>query len=247
MIGIVGGIGPLAGIDLYKRIITHTKAVVDQDHLPVLLASLPGEIVDRTTFLLGGIEENPAFGLAKVILLLENAGAKLIAIACNTAHAPAIFDPMLRFLKAKGSTAEIIHLIDITLAAIIAQQEVQNIGILSTSGAYKTRLYQNSLEAVGLTPILLPYERHNELVHTAIYEIKTAGEVVNNQVIVQLNTAIQELETMGAQAVILGCTEIGMIENLLDFRGLAVFNPNTIIAKALILKHSPGRLLTIDC
>lgn len=243
MIGIVGGIGPLAGVDLYKRMLDHTKAQADQDHLPVLLASLPGEIADRTTYLLGGTEENPALGIAKVIRLLENAGAKHIAIACNTAHAPAIFDPMMRLLKAQGSTAEIVHLIDITIQAILANAAaIQNIGLLSTSGTYKTKIYQNPLTAAGLSPILLPYNRHDELVHSAIYQIKQVGDAIGQSVINQLNTAIAELEAMGAQGVILGCTEIGMIENMLDFRSLTVFNPNTVMAKTLIEKHSPEKL-----
>jgi aspartate racemase len=238
MIGIVGGIGPLAGVDLYKRLVDHTNAKVDQEHLPVLLASLPGEIADRTTFLLGGTDINPALGIAKVIRLLENAGATFIAIACNTAHAPAIFDPMLQLLNEQGSKAEIVHLIHITIESITSHPAGFNhIGILSTSGTYKTRIYQSPLEMSGLTPVLLPFEQHDALIHQAIYQIKTSGESIPDSVIQQLNTAIQELQSLGAQAFILGCTEIGMIENRLNFNGMAVFNPNTIMAKTLIHKQ----------
>ncbi len=243
MIGIVGGIGPLAGADMYKQIVANTRAKADQDHLPVMLASLPGEIVDRMPFLLEGHGSNPAIGIAKVIQMLENAGADLIAIACNTAHSPAIFEPLLQILQAQGSNAEIINLIDITIQNILTHQvDAPCIGVLTTTGAYKVGLFQNALSYAGLTPIMLPYERHEALIHKAIFRIKVSGDVVEDQVVEQLNTAIQELEMMGAQSILLGCTEIGMIEKSLDFRGMAVFNPNTIMARALISKISPEKL-----
>lgn len=243
MIGIVGGIGPLAGADMYKQIVANTIAKADQDHLPVMLASLPGEIVDRMPFLLHGTGENPAIGIAKVIQMLENAGADLIAIACNTAHSPAIFEPLLQLLQTQGSNAEIINLIDVTVQDIIAHQGRSNrVGVLSTTGAYKVGLFQNALNSAGLTPQFLQYERHEALIHKAIFRIKVSGDVVEDQVVVQLNNAIQELEKMGAQSILLGCTEIGMIEKSLDFRGMAVFNPNTIMARALISIVSPEKL-----
>lgn len=243
MIGIVGGIGPLAGADLYKRLIEHTVARNDQDHLPVFLASLPGEIPDRTTFLLGKGDLNPAAGLAKVILMLENAGAHLIGIACNTAHAPSIFNPMIDFLQAVGSKTTIVNLIDETIQTILQTGSgIDKIGILSTTGTYLTGLYQTPLENAGLTPVLLPFDRHEQLVHDAIFQIKASADVIPDSVIFQLNTAIAELEALGAEGIILGCTEIGMIEKQLDFLGLTTFNPNTILARGLIGRVAPGKL-----
>lgn len=243
MIGIVGGIGPLAGVDLYKKIVENTEALVDQDHLPVLLASLPGEISDRTTFLLGGADENPAQGLAKVIRMLEQAGARQIAIACNTAHATPIFQPLLLMLESSGFSAEIINLIDVTIEEIMTHPgKPRRIGVLATSGTYQTRIYQDALEHAGLEPVMLPYERNASLVHEAIYQIKIWGQSVGLPIRTQLNTAARELRSLGAEAVILGCTELGMIENLLDLADLQVFNPNTIMARALIRKHSPHKL-----
>jgi len=243
MIGIVGGIGPMAGADLYKKIVENTMANSDQEHLPVLLASIPNEIVDRTEYLLGRISENPAPALAKVVLLLERAGSKHIGITCNTAHAPQIFDPLLSILKANGSQADIVNMIDETVLAIQSHQtKIQRIGLLSTSGAYQTGIYQNRMEAAGLTPILLDFEKHEALSQRAIYEIKAASTEIPQGSIDRLNTAIQMLKNLGAQAIVLGCTELGMIENRLDFGGLEVFNPNLILARALIERAFPEKL-----
>jgi aspartate racemase len=243
MIGIVGGIGPLAGADLFRKIIENTLAKSDQEHLPVLLASIPNEIADRTTYLLGKSTENPAPALAKIILMLENAGAKHIGIACNTAHAPEIFVPMQAILKEKGSQVEIINLIDETVRAIQSHPEkIQTVGLLTTSGAYKTKIYQNRLAAAGLTPMVLELDQQEALPQRAIYEIKAASTEIPQGPIDLLNAAIQILKNKGAQAIVLGCTEIGMIEDRLDADGLVVFNPNLILARNLIERSFPEKL-----
>ncbi|MBL7808588.1 MAG: aspartate/glutamate racemase family protein, partial [Saprospiraceae bacterium] len=144
MIGIVGGIGPMAGVDLYKQIVENTIAATDQEHLPVLLASLPNEITDRTSFLLGLTDKNPASALARVIMLLNNAGCTHVGIACNTAHAPQIYEPMVALLGIMGSRVELVHMIEEVIRQItLHPAQPQRIGILSTIGTYKTRIYQN--------------------------------------------------------------------------------------------------------
>lgn len=225
----------MAGADLYKKIVENTIAETDQEHLPVLLASIPNEIVDRTSFLLGKSTENPARAIAKIILLLENAGANHIGIACNTAHAPQIFEPMQEVLQEKGSQVRIVNMIDASVQAIQSHPtNIQRVGLLSTSGTYKTRIYQDRLEMAGLVPVLLDFEQHEALSQQAIYEIKAASTNIPQGPIDLLNTAIQHLKHLGAQAIILGCTELGMIEERLKFEGLAVFNPNLILARTLI-------------
>jgi len=243
MIGIVGGIGPMAGADLYKKIVENTIANTDQEHLPVLLASIPNEIADRTCFLLGKSTENPAPAIAKVILLLERAGVKHIGIACNTAHAPQIFDPMLAILKENSSQAEIVNMIDEVVRSIQSHPaKIQRVGLLSTSGTYKTGIYQKRLETAGLTPIVLDFELQESLPQRAIYEIKSASTNIPQVPIDLLNTAIRILKGQGAHAIVLGCTELGMIEERLDLQGLAVFNPNLILARTLIARTFPEKL-----
>jgi aspartate racemase len=243
MIGIVGGIGPLAGADLFRKIIENTLAKSDQEHLPVLLASIPNEIADRTSYLLGETIENPAAALAKIILMLENAGSKHIGIACNTAHAPEIFIPMQELLAQNGSQVKIVNMIEETVRAIQAYPEtIQRVGLLTTSGAYKTKIYQNRLAAAGLAPMVLELDQQEALPQRAIYEIKAASTEIPQGPIDLLNAAIQILKNKGAQAIILGCTEIGMIEDKLDADGLVVFNPNLILARKLIERSFPEKL-----
>lgn len=83
LIGIVGGVGPYAGVDLYRKILEQTKACKDQEHLPIAMLSLPGEICDRTAFILGETDINPAYAIVDILKKLEGVGAEVAAIACN--------------------------------------------------------------------------------------------------------------------------------------------------------------------
>ena len=243
MIGIVGGIGPMAGADLYKKIVENTIAQTDQEHLPVLLASIPNEITDRTAFLLGKTNINPAPAIAKIISMLEKAGSTHIGIACNTAHAPQIFEPMLAVLENSGSKVELINMIDETIKSILNHpDQPQRVGLLSTTGTYKTRIYQNRLEDHGLIPVVLNLDQQEALPQRAIYEIKSASTNIPEGPIELLNIAIQILRDLGAEAIVLGCTELGMIEERLHLQEIAVFNPNLILARTLIKRTFPEKL-----
>ena len=243
MLGIVGGIGPMAGADLYKKIVENTIANTDQEHLSVLLASMPNEIADRTSFLLGKTDKNPAPAIAQIILMLERAGATHIGIACNTAHSPQIFEPMYSILAQNESKVFIVNMIEETVGNILTHpNRIQRVGILGTTGTYKTRIYQDRLESSGLLSILLDDNQQEILSQRAIYEIKAASTKVPESPVDLLNEAIDLLKKAGAQAIVLGCTELGMIEDRLNLQGLAVFNPNLILARSLIRKTYPEKL-----
>lgn len=244
MIGIVGGIGPLAGLDLVKKIIENTNAKEDKEHLPVVLASLPGPIGDRTNYLKTKKPPNPGVAIAKVIMDLKDFGATTIGIACNTAHAGEIFDETLRLLSESNCKVEIVNMIEETISYVRASR-TNNVGIMCTDGSYSVGLYQKELSMVGITPVMLDEKRHSELINVAIYneqyglKAKTEPDPTS---IKDLNLAIEELEMAGAKSILLGCTEIGMIEHRLIFGDLKAFNPNTILARALIRKVAPDRL-----
>ena len=92
IIGIIAGAGPFAGLDLATKILEQTDASCDQEYLPMVSVSTPGEIEDRTRYLLGESEENPAYALAKNFLDLQTMNAKVIGMPCNTAHAAPILE-----------------------------------------------------------------------------------------------------------------------------------------------------------
>jgi len=83
-IGIIGGMGPLATVHLFERIVLRTKAEKGQDHIRVLIDSNTN-IQDRTKAILG-IGESPVKELVNSAKILENSGADFLIMPCNTAH-----------------------------------------------------------------------------------------------------------------------------------------------------------------
>lgn len=89
VVGVIGGMGPAATLDFYAKLIAATPATREQDHLRVLIDSNPG-VPDRNLALAGGApspEAAPGPVLADMARGLERAGADLLVMACNTAHA----------------------------------------------------------------------------------------------------------------------------------------------------------------
>ena len=99
MIGIVGGVGSYAGVDLLRKVYDQTMAAGDQEHLDTILLSMPSSIPDRTEYLVGEVDENPGKPIAEVLVQLDRAGATVAGIPCNTAHVEKIFGLILEVIR----------------------------------------------------------------------------------------------------------------------------------------------------
>lgn len=245
MIGIVGGVGPLAGVDIVKKIIEETNARRDQDHVPVLLSSQSHRIPDRTEYLLGKEPINPGIAISEIALELEKAGATVLGIPCNTAHSPRIFDVIQELLQNNGSNVQVLHMVAETAKFIKEHFPEANVGVLSTIGTRNTGLYKQVIEEFGLKCIE-PNDTLQNKVHAAIYDetygIKAFSSPVTNRAHDQLVAAIQELKGEGAQVIILGCTELPLALREKSYSRLPVIDPNRILARALINAVDPGKL-----
>jgi len=241
MIGIVGGMGPLAGLDVYRKIIEETKAVRDQDHPSVLLFSLPSAVPDRTEFLLGREKINPGYAIAQVLLKLEAAGATVAGIPCNTAHAPEILEVVSEELKARKSKLQLVHLIKTSADHLRINYPDKRIGILSTTGTRRTGLYKNALEKEGML-VIEPDESWQQRIHSAVYDeeygIKAIGHPVSEKAISELKLAMETLKKSGAEVLLLGCTEIPLAMSMTDYEGLPVIDPNRLLARKLMERNS---------
>lgn len=240
-IGIVGGVGPYAGVDLLKKIFDQTKACVDQDHLPVSLLSVPHHIEDRTEFLLGKTAVNPAGFIAEVIGNLYQCGASVVGIPCNTAHADPIFNEIAQRIP---DDVTLLHMInEVALYITTHLPSLTHIGVLSTTGTFKANIYPNYLQQQGLKVIQVTEEIQNKHIHSAIYNkdygIKAYSAVISTQAKQQLHRGIDYLASQGAQAIILGCTEIPLAFDKIEIRGMPLIDPTKILARALIHAFSP--------
>lgn len=247
VIGIVGGVGPYAALDLARKIFDETVASLDQDHLSVALLSYPSLIPDRTAFLLGEEDVNPALGILEVIADLERLGCQVIGIPCHTAHAPAIWDVIAGGLAEWGSGVRLLHMVE-EVAAFIRQTwpGVTSVGVLSTIGAQRSGVYPAVLGRHGLKALTLEDSEHGELVHASVYDpefgIKAHASPVGGCARANVLTAVERARAAGAEVVVLACTELPLAVPEAIVGETPVVDATRVLARALIRAVAPELL-----
>jgi len=224
IIGILGGMGPEATIDLFYKIIKFTPAEKDQEHLRIIIDNNP-KIPDRTTAILGK-GEDPLPALRETAQNLEKAGADFIIIPCNTAH---------YYISQIQKSVKIPVLNMIEEAAKETQQRIppiQKIGLLASVGVYETKIYHQHFKKFDIE-VISPEEKDKEKVMKAIYAVK-AGDL-SNEVQRNILKIAQKLIDKGAEAIIAGCTEIPLILKEGDVT-VPIIDPTQVLAKIAIQK-----------
>jgi len=226
IIGVLGGMGPEATLDLFKKIIRNTETIRDQDHFRVLIDSNP-KIPDRTPAILSS-GENPLPMMIDTAKNLERSGADFIIIPCVSAH---------YFIKEleEATVIPVISIIDEVADEIEKRlPDIQRIGLIATTGTVKAGLFQDRLRGIGvevLTP--LPKDQEN-LVMSAIYGesgIKAGFLFGKNKE--KILKASKALIKKGAQGIIGGCTEVPLVVNQADIE-VPFFDSLNILALSAI-------------
>ncbi|MGW8959151.1 aspartate/glutamate racemase family protein [Paenibacillus sp. NPDC055715] len=217
-VGIMGGMGPLATVDLMNKIIRLTPAQSDQDHIHMIVDNYP-KIPDRTAAIMGKGNDPLPF-MKQSAKRLEDAGADLIVIACNTAH---------YYLQDIQETvrAPIVNMPKET-AKFIGEVGIRRVSLLATDGTLKTMLYQHSLREKGIT-VLEPDEITQAKVMEGIYSVK-AGDIEKGKSLL-VNT-FQTMIAKGMEAIVAACTEIPIVMSEVD--GIKVIDPTYILAKKVV-------------
>ena len=245
-IGVIGGVGPYAGIDLVKKVFDNTIASSDQEHIDLYLTSTPAIIGDRTAYLLDG-GENPATGLVACLDKLALIGSDVIAIPCNTAHAPQIYDEVVRAAQKKWPKVQLLNMIGETITAIRQRfPKGARIGLLATLGTHTVGVYRTHFEGERSFTLIEPDQRGREAVHQAIYDrqygIKAvAPPTALAKAVVKAQAKL--LIEKGAEAIILGCTELPLVLHDGEV-AVPLFDPTAIVARAAIRAVSPQQLRT---
>ena len=197
ILGVLGGMGPLASAQFMVRLTLLTPATRDQDHIPTVLWSDP-RVPDRTVGRLSG-GADPLPWLLRGIEGLQQAGCTAIAIPCNTAHG--WYDTMR-----DAARVPILHIVD-AAAAELERLGIRRgrIGVMGTQATLAMRLYQDRLGALGWDCIEPSDEEMSHLVSPAIALVK-ANRVVDAYA--PLAEVVSSLSSRGAASVVLGCTEI---------------------------------------
>ncbi|MBI3588993.1 MAG: aspartate/glutamate racemase family protein [Candidatus Liptonbacteria bacterium] len=215
-VGILGGMGPMAGVLLQRLIIEATPASRDQDHLEVICFTNP-KITDRTDSLMRDGGESFTREIVDSIKVFESMGVDVIAIPCHTAHT--------RFLEIqRRSTLPILNLVKITIEEV--EKEAGRIGILATTGTIREKIYRNN----EFLEIIEPDEGNQEKIMEMIYRIK-GGELITQN---EIEGIAMEFKSRGVETLLLACTEFSLYFENFDRLGLKVFDPLRILARYLV-------------
>jgi aspartate racemase len=199
-IGIIGGMGPAATVDLYAKIVAATAAARDQDH-PRVLIDANTTMPDRNAAL-EGEGPSPAPMLAATAAGLERAGAELIAMSCNTAHA---FQSDIE----AAISVPFVSMIDATADATLARAPgAARVAVLAASGCVRAGLYQRAFAARGVEAVLLGDAEHARFMGL-VYAIK--GGDLSARVREQMRGLATGLLHAGPGALVGGCTEVPLV------------------------------------
>lgn len=193
VLGIIGGMGPLADITFLERLHSLSHAERDSDYLPILYDGNCRR-PDRSDYLLGKSRSSPRESLYYSLRRLEYAGADVIAIPCNTAH---FWLPYLRRKKRKRTL--ILNMI-YEAARECCNKNYRTVCLLATGGTYQKRLYSEYFFRLGVEQVLPSEELKNKL-SEVIYAIKRGERI-------QITELEAELSCIKCDAFVIGCTEL---------------------------------------
>lgn len=220
VLGILGGMGPMATVDLFQKIIEHTDAAQDQDHIHILIDNNT-RIPDRTQAIAQG-SSAPLLEMQCSANRLTQAGAQLLLIPCNTAH---YFYEEL----AASTSVPILNMLEES-AKELARRGVQRVGLLATDGTIQSRLYHTYLRRYGVEPVV-PSPEHQKIVMALVYDgIKSGNGEFD---ITPFYGVLSELRELGAECLLLGCTELPLAFAQYHLPGPYI-DPTDVLAHAAV-------------
>ncbi|WP_158238481.1 aspartate/glutamate racemase family protein [Pollutimonas subterranea] len=201
IVGVIGGMGPLATVDFMQQLVELSPSLSDQEHIPAIVAQIP-QIPDRVGAILRATE-SPLPQLTESLRRLERAGADFIVMPCNTAH-------YWHKDLAAATDLPFIHIVDSVLE-VLAERGLKPdapVGLLATPATFAAGIYANRPDNGSALQFVAPTESEiQEFVIPAIGLVK-AGRVQDAGILIQ--ECVHRLRARGLEYIVLGCTELPM-------------------------------------
>lgn len=200
-VGIIGGMGPEATVDLLRRIIRNTPAEDDADHIRCLVDNNP-KVPSRIKALIEGTGEDPAPVLTGMAQALEAAGADFLCMPCNTAH---------RYYEriCSAVSVPVLHMVELAVAEACAiAPSAARVGILASPAVRLTRLYGDALAARGLEAVY-PDPDAEDALFEVIKKVKRGDAGPKSRAALALTA--RHLCAKGADVCIAACTELSVL------------------------------------
>ena len=198
-LGVIGGLGPGATAHFMNLVTDMTEAAVDQEHVEMIVFSSPS-IPDRTRHILDNTQPNPLPQMLAIGQKLAALGAEQIAIPCVTAHY--FYDAL-----ETGIPVNIINGVQETVLHL-KENGITNVGIMATDGTVASGIFRRELTKWDMTALVPSAARQKDVMHIIFNNIK-AGKPAD---MARFHAAANDLRQQGAQAIILGCTELSLVK-----------------------------------
>jgi len=197
VVGIIGGMGPEATLDLMRRVLLKTPAQEDQDHIHLIVESNP-KIPSRIAHLIDGTGVDPTPELIRIAQNLQRAGAEALAIPCNTAHA---YAHSIR----RAVSIPLLDMVQLTVDQIAGSRRVARVGLLASSAVLATELYAKSFASHGIAVVHPARQDEVMSLIKAVKRGETGPESEAALARIALDLANQ------ADVLLVGCSELSVI------------------------------------
>ncbi len=223
VVGILGGMGPEATVDLMNRVIRATPAKDDLDHIRMVVDNNP-KVPSRIKALIEGTGPSPGPCLQEMARKLEQWGVDFLAMPCNTAH-------FYHREVQEAVSIPVLDMISLSVEAVTrAVPGIDRFGLVASTAVVNLKIYENAFARKGVAQVVPEAEFQNGLM-AAIRTIKTGKH--GSEVIQATQRAGENLEKNGAQALLIACTELSIISRDIRAR-IPVFDAAQILAETIV-------------
>ncbi|MFB9848347.1 aspartate/glutamate racemase family protein [Oceanisphaera arctica] len=224
-VGVIGGMGPEATVDLMRRVIAATPAWDDIDHIHMLVDNNP-KVPSRIKALIEGTGESPAPFMAKMARGLERAGVDFLVIPCNTAH---MYYPEV----VAAVSIPVVNILDVTVQHVKrCQPNIRKVGMLASTAVENIRLYHDKFDVEDVET-LFPSPEHQDNVMELIKRVK--AKTHDADILARYHEAAEDLKSRGAECLVLACTELSVISDKLT-TDLPVYDASQLLAEHIVYR-----------
>lgn len=219
--GLIGGTSPASTVEYYRIINSEINYMMGSQHsADLLLASVDFENIVRSIFANNWYETGMI--LSDAALKLEKAGADFIVLCSNTLH---------RVLPMIESVVDIpiLHILE-SVSKLIRQQKIKQVALLGTTFTMQQEFHKKYLQTHSFAEVIVPDRRAQAAIDELIFDELCYG-IVNPASQRKFANIIENLQKRGAEAIVLGCTELPLLAAGQDY-GLPTFNTLEIHARA---------------
>jgi aspartate racemase len=220
IIGILGGMGPEATLDLMRRVVAATPAACDEDHIHMIVDNNP-KVPSRIAAIIEKTGTDPAPELIRMAKGLEAAGASILAMPCNTAHAYA--------QKISASVSiPFLNMITLTAKRLSAMNlQHRRVGLLASRAVKIMGLYEKALAPYDISLI---YPKQENRVMDIIMAVKKGEGTSNRKALVQI---ADELKKEQIDLLLVACTELSILADSLQ--DVPIIDALDVLAKEIVV------------